>query len=180
MFQYDFIRNAFLAGLALSVVSGLVGYFIVLRRQTFAGEALSDVAFTGAVAGAILGINPLAGMVVLTIMGALAIGSFSIHIAERDVAVGIVLAWVLGLGVLFLSLFSISGGTSGFSGVTILFGSILSISSSETIIIGAVAAAILLAMVIIARPLFFISLDPEVATAKGIPTRLISVGFMIL
>ena len=83
MFQYDFIRNAFLAGLALSVVSGLVGYFIVLRRQTFAGEALSDVAFTGAVAGAILGINPLAGMVVLTIMGALAIGSFSIHIAEK-------------------------------------------------------------------------------------------------
>ena len=133
MFQYEFMRNAFLAGTALSIVSGLVGYFVLVRHQAFAGEALSDVAFTGAVGGVVLGINPLAGMIVLTILGALAMGSFALRIGERDIAVGTVLAWVLGLGVLFLSLLTNHvSGSIGFSGVTVLFGSILSISTSQT------------------------------------------------
>ncbi len=181
MFQYEFMRNAFLAGTALSIVSGLVGYFVLVRHQAFAGEALSDVAFTGALGGVVLGINPLAGMIVLTIMGALAMGSFSPRIGERDIAVGTVLAWVLGLGVLFLSLFTrhVSGST-GFSGVTVLFGSILSISASQTRVIVVVAAGIGLALLVVARPLLFSSVDPDVASARGIPVRLLGLVFMVL
>ena len=181
MFQYEFMRNAFLAGTALSIVSGLVGYFVLVRHQAFAGEALSDVAFTGALGGVVLGINPLAGMIVLTIMGALAMGSFSPRIGERDIAVGTVLAWVLGLGVLFLSLFTRHvSGTTGFSGVAVLFGSILSISASQTRVIMVVAAGIGLALLAVARPLLFSSVDPDVASARGIPVRLLGLFFMVL
>lgn len=181
MLQYGFMRNAFLAGTALSVASGLVGYFVLIRRQAFAGEALSDVAFTGALGGAVLGVNPLGGMVVMTIAGATAMGAFAQRIGERDIAVGTVLAWVLGLGVLFLSLFTAhaSGGT-GFSGVTVLFGNILSISPSQVRLIIGVGASIVLALLSIARPLLFASLDPDVAAARGVPVRLLGLAFMAL
>jgi zinc/manganese transport system permease protein len=181
MFQYAFMRNAFLAGTALSIVSGLVGYFVILRRQAFAGEALSDVAFTGAVGGVVLGINPLAGMIVLTLLGALAMGSFALRIGERDIAVGTVLAWVLGLGVLSLTLLTNHvSGSSGFSGVTVLFGSILSISSQQTLLIVIIAVAVGLALLAVARPLLFASLDPDVASARGVPVRFLGLVFMAL
>ena len=180
MFQYGFMRNAFLAGTALSIVSGLVGYFVLLRRQAFAGEALSDVAFTGAMGGAVLGIYPLAGVIALTVLGAMAMGSFSQRIGERDVAVGTVLAWVLGLGVLFLSLFNSGGNPGGFSGVTALFGSILSISTSQVWVIVAIASGIGLTLLIVARPLLFASLDADVASARGVPVRALGLVFMLL
>ncbi len=181
MFQYGFMRNAFIAGTALSVVSGLVGYYVVVRHQAFAGEALSDVAFTGAMGGAVLGLNPLAGTIVLTIAGAVAMGSFSQRIDEADIAIGTVLAWVLGLGVLFLTLFTThTGASTGFSGVTALFGSILSISNTQMMIIVIVAVFIALTTLLIARPLLFATFDPEVATARGIPVRLLGVVFMVL
>src|ERR1700687_4736887 len=96
MFQYDFMRQAFFAGTILSLVAGLVGYFVVLRHQAFAGEALSDVAFTGALGGAAFGINPLASLLVTTIAVALAMGGFGERLRGRDVAIGTVIALVLG------------------------------------------------------------------------------------
>ncbi len=179
--QYDFMRNAFAAGAALSVISGLIGYFVLIRHQAFAGEALSDVAFTGALGGVILGINPLVGMIAMTIAGALTMGSFSFQLGERDIAVGTVLAWVLGLGVLFLSIFTTQvSGTSEISGVSVLFGSILSISNSQMWLIIGLACVIALVLLTIARPLLFASLDPDVASARGIPVRLLGLVFMVL
>src|SRR5258708_16276963 len=133
--QYDFMRQAVLAGIILSLVSGLVGYFVVLRHQAFAGESLSDVAFTGSLGGAALGINPFGSLLVTTIVVAVAMGGFGERLRGRDVAIGTVLAWVLGLGVLFLSLFTtqVSGKGTGFSGVTVLFGNILGTSTSQEI-----------------------------------------------
>ncbi len=180
--QYDFMRQALLAGTILSAVAGLVGYFVVLRHQAFAGEALSDVAFTGAIGGAVLGINPLLSLLVTTIAVALAMGSFGERLRGRDVAVGTVLAWVLGLGVLFVNLFAanVSGTGTGFSGVTVLFGNLLGISAEQTRVIGVVSAFAILVLALIARPLLFASLDPDVAAARGVPVRLLGLGFMVL
>ena len=180
MFQYGFMRNAFLAGTALSIAAGLMGYFVIIRRQVFAGEALSDVAFTGAMGGAVLGINPLLGMIVLTIAGATAMGAFARRVGERDVAVGTVLTWVLGLGVLFLSLFTSHASAQGFSGVTVLFGSILSISNSQMVVIVGIAACVGLALFVVARPLIFASIDPDVADARGVPVQFLGLVFMVL
>ena len=182
MLQYDFMRQALLAGTILSVVAGLIGYFVVLRHQAFAGESLSDVAFAGALGGAAFGINPLASLLVTTIAAAVAMGGFGERLRGRDVAVGTVLAWVLGLGVLFLSLFTahVSGTGTGFSGVTVLFGNILGISSDQTRSIALISAVALLALIVIARPLLFASLDPVVAAARGVPVRGIGFFFMAL
>src|SRR5258706_15322331 len=179
---YDFMRQALLAGTILSLVTGLVGYFVVLRHQAFAGESLSDVAFTGALGGAALGINPLASLLVTTIAVALAMGGFGERLRGRDVAIGTVLAWVLGLGVLFLSLFTahVSGTGTGFSGVTVLFGNILGISIDQTRSIALISGAAVLVLAIIARPLLFASLDPDVAAARGVPVRALGLGFMAL
>jgi len=115
------------------------------------------------------------------VVGALAMGSFALRIGERDIAVGTVLAWVLGLGVLFLSLLTnhISGST-GFSGVTVLFGSILSISAQQTLVVVLIALGIAVALLIISRPLLFASLDPDVASARGVPVRWLGLVFMLL
>jgi zinc/manganese transport system permease protein len=182
MLSYDFMRQALLAGTILSIVAGLVGYFVVLRHQSFAGESLSDVAFTGALGGAALGINPLASLLVTTIAVAVAMGGFGERLRGRDVAIGTVLAWVLGLGVLFLSLFTAqaSGTGTGFSGVTVLFGNILGISADQTRTIALISALAVLVLLLIARPLLFASLDPDVAAAQGVPVRLLGLGFMVL
>src|SRR5437868_15520497 len=101
--SYDFMRQALLAGTILSIIAGLVGYFVVLRHQAFAGESLSDVAFTGALGGAALGFNPLASLLGTTIVVAVAMGGFGGGLRGGDVAVGRGLAGVVGLGGVFLS-----------------------------------------------------------------------------
>ena len=182
LFQYDFMRRALLAGTMLSVVSGLVGYFVVLRHQAFAGESLSDVAFTGALGGAVFGINPLVSLLITTIAAALAMGGFGERLRGRDVAIGTVLAWVLGTGALFLNLFNthVSGTGTGFSGVKVLFGNILGISTDQVYIIALISGLAVLALGVIARPLLFASLDPDVAAARGVPVRALGLFFMVL
>ncbi len=182
MLHYEFMRQAVLAGTILSMVAGLVGYFVVLRHQAFAGESLSDVAFTGALGGAALGINPLLSLLVTTIVVALAMGGLGERLRGRDVAIGTVLAWVLGLGVLFLSLFTahVSGTGTGFSGVTVLFGNLLGISAAQTRTIALISGPAVLALALIARPLLFASLDPDVAAARAVPVRLLGLAFMVL
>jgi len=182
MLLYGFMRQAFLAGTILSVVAGLVGYFVVLRHQAFAGESLSDVTFTGALGGAVFGFNPFLSLLVTTVLVALGMGGFGERLKGRDVAIGTVLSWVLGLGVLFLSLFntSVSGTGTGFSGVTVLFGNIFGISSDQLRTIIIISGLVVLALICIGRPLLFASLDPDVAAARGIPVRALGLIFMVL
>lgn len=117
-----------------------------------------------------------------TIGVAVAMGGYGERLRGRDVAIGTVLAWVLGLGALFLSLFTAqaSGTGTGFSGVTVLFGNILGISSEQAQTIALISGGVILVLVVIARPLLFASLDPDVAAAQGVPVRLLGLGFMIL
>ncbi|MBV9615191.1 MAG: metal ABC transporter permease [Ktedonobacteraceae bacterium] len=182
LLSYDFMRQALFAGTILSILAGLVGYFVVLRHQAFAGESLSDVAFTGALGGAALGINPFASLIITTITVALAMGGLGERLRGRDVAIGTVLAWVLGLGVFFLSLFTshVSGTGTGFSGVTVLFGNILGTSTDQVRGIALISGVTILILALIVRPLLFASLDPDVAAARGVPVRLLGLGFMVL
>jgi zinc/manganese transport system permease protein len=169
MFAQEFMRNAFLAGTPIALACGLVGYFVVLRAQVFAGDALTHVAFTGALAAAAVGVDPRIGLFVLTIAVALILGRLGERSLADDVTVGIMFAWVLGLGVLFLAIFSTSSGGNGLLGARTLFGSIFGLSASHAALAAVIGVAIVAAILAIARPLLFASVDPDVAAVRGVP-----------
>ncbi len=180
MFAHEFMRNALLAGTFVALACGLVGYFVVLRAQVFAGDALSHVAFTGALAAAAAGIDPRIGLFAITIVVALGMGAAGDRARADDAVIGSFFAWILGLGALFLSIFITSSSSSGngAAAVRVLFGSILGLSAGEArlaALLGALAALALLAM---ARPLLFSSVDAEVAEARGVRVRLIGLAFL--
>ena len=181
MFAHEFFRNAFLAGTFIALACGAVGYFVVLRAQVFAGDALSHVAFTGALAAAAAGLDVRIGLFAATVTIALVLAVIGERAGADDVATGIVLAWILGLGVFFLALFgSGSGGGNGLLGARALFGSIFGLSGSDAALAAVVAAAIVAAIVVIARPLLFASVDREVAAARGVPVTVLAVAFLAL
>lgn len=181
MFAHEFMRNAFLAGTFIALACGLVGYFVVLRSQVFAGDALSHVAFTGALAAAAAGVDVKLGLYVVTIGVAAGMGLLGRRARPDDVVIGSVFVWVLGLGVLFLSLFiSGSSGSNGTAAVRVLFGSVLGLSAAEARLAAGLALAAALGLVAIARPLLFSSLDPEVARALGVPVRGVGIAFLAL
>lgn len=176
MLDYDFMRNAFEAATVVAIVSGLVGYFLVLRGQAFAAHALSHVGFTGATAAVLIGTTPLWGMILATVAAGIGIGMMGEHLHQRDVAIGIVLALMLGLGLLFLHFF-----TAYATQVTaLLFGNVLAVDVRTVWTLLAVGIVIVAALAIISRPLLFASLQPEVAEAKGVSLRLYSVLFLAI
>jgi len=181
MLAYDFMRSAFIAGGCIAAAAGLVGYFVVLRNQVFTTDALGHVAFTGGMGGLLIGLNLLVGVFTGCIAVALAIGSLGGRGRGRDVAIGTVFAWVLGLGLLFLSIFTSSHSASaGNTGISVLFGSILGMQPAEAVIVSAAAVLTCIALLAIARPLLFVSLDPEVATSRGVPIRVLTALFLML
>jgi zinc/manganese transport system permease protein len=179
LFKYDFVQNAFLAGTIVAIVTAVVGYFVVLRAQAFAGEALADIGFTGAAGAALLGLGSLLGMLGFTVLAALGIGALGERVRGRDVEIGMVLSFVLGLGVLFLSMYTQIGGNAN-AGVGILFGSILSVTRIDVLTTLLSGLAILLVLAFLFRPLLFASVDPEVAETRGVPVRLLSMLFLIV
>jgi zinc/manganese transport system permease protein len=181
MLSHEFIRLALLAGTPIALACGLVGYFVVLRSQVFAGDALSHVAFTGALAAAAAGIDVRLGLFAATIAVAVGMGFLGERARPDDVVIGSVFAWVLGLGALFLSIFiSGSSGSNGTAAVRVLFGSILGLSLADVRLAAAIAILACLALAAIARPLLFASVDPEVARGLGVPVRALGLGFFIL
>src|ERR1700687_4361541 len=181
MLAYDFMRNAFIAGGCIAAAAGLVGYFVVLRNQVFTTDALGHVAFTGGMGGLLIGLNLLVGVFTGCVAVALAIGSLGGRGRGRDVAIGTVFAWVLGLGVLFLSIFtSPRSGAGGTVGISVLFGSILGIQGPQAVIASVAGIVTCAVAVAVARPLLFVSVDPEVATSRGVPIRAVTALFLIL
>ena len=181
MFAHEFFRNAFLAGTFIALACGAVGYFLVLRAQVFAGDALSHVAFTGALAAAAAGLDTRIGLFAATVTIALVLAVIGERAGADDVAIGIVFAWILGLGVFFLALFgSGSGGGNGLLGARALFGSIFGLSGSDAVVAVVVAAGIVPAILVIARPLLFASVDRQVAAARGVPVTALGLAFLVL
>ncbi len=181
MFEFlkqEFGLNAFLAGTMVAIIAAVVGYFVALRAQAFASEALADIGFAGVTGAAALGIGALPGMLILTILAALGMGALGERIRGRDVEIGMILSFALGLGVLFLAIYAQSGSNSS-EGINALFGSILSVTRGDLVITLVSGCAVLMTLGLLFRPLLFASIDPEVAQARGVPVRLLSVAFLV-
>jgi zinc/manganese transport system permease protein len=181
MLAHPFIVNALVAGTAIAIVSGLVGYFVVLRGQVFAGDALGHVAYTGAFAALAVGLDLRIGMFAATIGAGLVLGLLGGRSIADDVTIGTVFSGVLGLGVFFLAYYTTHDSTSnGAANVNVLFGSLFGISTPAMWTAVAVAAVLVIAILTIARPLLFASIDSAVAAAAGVPVRALGALFLAL
>ena len=191
MFSQEFMRNALLAGTFVALACGVGGWFVVLRGQVFAGDALSHVAFPGALAAAAAGLDERVGLLAATVAGGAGIGLLgrgalagrgargSAAVPADDTTIGIAFTFILGLGVFFLTLFSMgSGGVAGIVAAHTLFGSIFGLGSGEALLTAALATGAAVVVLAISRPLLFASVAPEVAAARGVPTRLLGVCFL--
>lgn len=181
MFAHDFIRNALLAGTPIALACGAVGYFVVLRSQVFAGDALSHVAFTGALAAAAAGIDLRIGLFAATVLIAALLAAVGERARADDVVIGVVFVWILGLGVFFLDLFNrgVNGGNGSVASRT-LFGSIFSLTASQARLAALIGVVVAAGIAAIARPLLFATVDPRVAAARGVPVALLGAIFLIL
>jgi zinc/manganese transport system permease protein len=176
MLDYDFMRAAFAAGSVVAIVAGTVGFFLVLRNLTFAGHALSHVGFAGATGAILVGVSPLWGLLAFTVTSAVAMGLLGERLRGRDVAVGIILALAMGFGVLFLQLYT----TYATQATAILFGNVLGVSFDTLWSLVGMAVVSLAALGVISRPLVFSTLEPELAEAKGVSLRMISILFLVI
>jgi len=176
MLEYDFMRTSFAAGGIVALVGGAVGFFLVLRSLVFAGHALSHVGFAGATGAVLLGLNPLWGLLAFTLVAGIAMGTLGDRLRGRDVAVGIVLSLALGLGVLFLYLYT-SHATQA---TAILFGNVLGVDLETLWALAGLSLLCFGALAIISRPLLFATLAPELAEARGLSHRRISVLFLLV
>ncbi len=174
--EYAFMRHALIAGTAIAVAAATVGYFVTLRRQAFAAHALSHVGFTGAAGAILLGLNPYAGLFTATFLAALGLAWSGSRLSERDVGVGMILMFCLGLGVLFLNLYT----SNAQSAMAILFGSIVGITLGQAWLSVGIGGAVLVGMGLIFRPLLFMSLNEEAAAGRGVPVPLLNVLFLCL
>ncbi|WP_030801989.1 metal ABC transporter permease [Streptomyces sp. NRRL S-337] len=183
MWSFPFMVNAFRAGAIVAVVSAVMGYFVVLRRQTFAAHTVSTVAFPGAAGAVLLGFSAVYGYFSLCVAAAVIIaaigwrgGGGGSGGADESALTGTVQAFLLASGFLFIALYKgLLGGPQ-----TILFGTFLGITTSQVNVLLGVGAVVLAALALIGRPLLFASVDPQVAAARGVPVRALSVIFLVL
>ncbi len=176
MLSYQFMVSAFEVGGIVAVVAGVVGYFVILRRTAFSAHALSHIGFAGAAGAAVIGAQPIVGLVVSCVCAGGVIGALGQRLRDRDTVIGIVLVFALGLGVLFLKLYN--GGDAGLA-VSILFGEILGVTSDQVVLTLVIGVVTLLLVAVMYRPLLFASVDDDVAEARGVPVRGLSVAFVM-
>jgi zinc/manganese transport system permease protein len=179
LFTYPFMVNALAAGTIVAVMAGVTGWFMVLRRQTFAGHTLSVIAFPGAAAAGLAGLPLAVGYFGFCGVGALTLagisGSRRSHSAE-SAAIGSLQALALALGFLFVTLsHTVLNGLD-----SLLFGTFLGITPSQVLVLLVVAAVTVAVTAVAARPLFFASVDADVARASGVPVRLLGLGFLLV
>ncbi|GAC1374425.1 MAG: metal ABC transporter permease [Acidimicrobiales bacterium] len=176
LLHYPFMQHAFLAGTVVAIIAGTVGYFVVLRQSSFAAHALSEIGFAGASGGLAFGFSALAGLLGMSLVGAVLIGALGKRLRGRDTVIGTVLAFALGLGSYFLTRYH--GNSSG--AFALLFGQILGISVHDVWVITFVGVVTIALVAVVYRPLLFASLDEDVARARGVPVGPLSVIFLLV
>jgi zinc/manganese transport system permease protein len=176
LLRYSFVQNALLAGLLVAIVAGLVSRFVVARNMSFAVHALAEVGFTGSTGFILLGLSPVLGLLTGSMLTAIFIGTLGLRVRERDAVVGVVMSFGLGLGVLFLTLYS----RYATEAINLLFGAITSVTAGDVMLLSGMSIVTIGGLALMYRPLTFATVDPIVAEARGVPVRLISVLFLLL
>ncbi|MFX3618216.1 MAG: metal ABC transporter permease [Sporolactobacillus sp.] len=176
MFQYDFMQHAFVAGTLISIMCGTIGVFIMARNLSFIAHTFSHIGFAGASFAAFVGIDPLLGLLIFTLLGALGVGQLGVRMFRREASISVILSLALGLGILFLSLSNVAGNFTR----TILFGSVVGIDLQDVWQLVGLTFFVLLFLAAGYRWLKFDSFDQVGAEAAGLPIRLISIGFLLL
>ncbi len=172
----DFVREALLAGTLAAILGAIIGYFVILRNVSFAAHALSHIGFTGAAAAALIGVSPLQGMLLFTVGASVAMGASGDRLNRSDMAIGMVLSFSLGLGMLFLSLYRNFAGSAR----SILFGDIFGVSWGQIIEMALLALLSLAALAFFSRRLLFASVQPRLAEARGLSLTTLSNAFMVV
>ena len=173
---YPFAQNAIAAGVIIAIVSGIVSRFVVARNMAFAVHALAELGFTGSAAAILIGISPVIGLMTGSMITAVFIGTLGVRVRERDAVVGVVMAFGLGLGVLFLTLYPHYANEA----LSILFGTIVGVTHSDVVLLIVIGALTLVALAAVYRPLTFATVDPEVAEARGVPVRGLAIVFLLI
>jgi len=176
MFGQAYMWNALATGTIVAVLAGLVGFFVVLRGVSFAAHSLAQIGFAGAAGAVLIGADPLLGLVVFAVGGGVGMGLLGARDHDRDVTTALILVAALGIGALFLTL-NTSYATAAFG---LLFGTIVGISRAQVWETLALAAACLVALAALYRPLLLTSINTELAAARGVPARLLNVLFLVV
>jgi zinc/manganese transport system permease protein len=180
LLHYHFMQNAYLAGTLVALTAGIMGYFMVLRSQSFAGHSLANVGFAGATGAVLFGIPPIVGLFLAGVLAAVGIQALNLaagHSRQSDIAVGAVFTASLALGFLFIALATTEYTANVYN---VLFGNVLGISDADVGIIAWSTLVLVGAFLLIARPLFFASIDPDGAAARGVPVRALAFGYLVL
>jgi zinc/manganese transport system permease protein len=180
LFEFHFMVNAFRAGTVVAIVAAAIGWYTVLRRETFAGHTLSVIGFPGATAAVWLGLSASVGFYAFCISAALLIAALPRHsgdpASEESAVIGTIQAFALACGFLFVSLY----GGFLYGTTSLLFGSFLGITDREVVTLVVVGAAAVVTLALVARPLLFASIDANVAGARGLPSRALATAFLVL
>src|ERR1700722_10843280 len=171
---YEFVQNALMAGTLAAILGAIVGYFVIIRNAGFAAHALAHIGFAGAAGAAMLGLSSLEGMLLLTVGSGLFMGAAGDKVHRNDLAIGMVLSMALGLGTLFLSLYSSFAGQAK----AILFGNIFGVSGNQIIEMVVLSLLSLAGLAVFSRRLLFASTQPRLAEARGLSLPGISMAFM--
>jgi zinc/manganese transport system permease protein len=180
LLHYHFMQNAYLAGTLVALTAGIMGYFMVLRSQSFAGHSLANVGFAGATGAVLFGLPPIVGLFLAGVLAAVGIQTLNLaagHSRQSDIAVGAVFTASLALGFLFIHLATAEYAANVYN---VLFGNVLGISDTDVGIIAWSTLVLVAIFLLIARPLFFASIDPDVAAARGVPVRALAFGYLML
>ncbi|WP_446724140.1 metal ABC transporter permease [Microbacterium sp. K36] len=170
------LSNSIIAGAVLGLVGGLIGVFVMQRDLAFAVHGVSELSFAGAAAALLFGGSVVLGSLGGALVAAILIGVLGAKARDRNSIVGVLMPFGLGLGILFLSLYD---GRSA-NRFSLLTGQIVSVSSPDLGWLIGISLVVLLGLLVMWNPLRFDSLDPESAAARGVPTRTVSLLFMVL
>jgi len=170
------VAHSLIAGALLGIVGGLIGFFVMARDLPFAVHGISELSFAGAAGALLIGADVVTGSIVGSLIAALIIGLLGARARERNSVIGVLMPFGLGLGILFLSLYP--GRSANRFGL--LTGQVVSVDTPQVVTLAVVAGVVLVALLLIWRPLLFASVDEDVATARGVPVRTLSLVFMVL